>query len=73
VKPGSTPRRLVHQKKTWRDSLPIDVLISAVFVSAVTQPSSEISEGLMNHPVYKENSKAERNFILSILSVSQPE
>ena len=28
VKPASTPWRLVH-KKTWRDSLPIDMLLSA--------------------------------------------
>jgi hypothetical protein len=49
------------------------MLFSAVFVSVVAQPSSEIPEGLTNHSVYKENSKAARNFILSILSVSQPE
>jgi hypothetical protein len=49
------------------------MLLSAVFLSVVAQPSSEIPEELMNHPVYKENSKAARNFILSILSVSQPE
>jgi hypothetical protein len=30
VKPASTPRHLVHtKKKTWRDSLPIDMLLSA--------------------------------------------
>ena len=47
---GSTPRPLV-QKKTWRDSLPIDMLLSAVSVLVVAQSSSEIPEGLMNNPV----------------------
>jgi len=50
VKPTSTPRRLVH-KKIWRDSLPIDMLLSAVSVLVVVQPISEIPEGLMNYPV----------------------
>ena len=50
VEPGSTPRPLV-QKKTWRDSLPIDMLLSAVSVLVVAQSSSEIPEGLMNKPV----------------------
>jgi len=54
VKPASTPRRLVQKKKkkTWRDSLPIDVLLSAVSVLVVVQQSSEILEGLTNYPVY---------------------
>jgi len=51
VEPGSTPRPLV-QKKTWRDSLPIDMLISAVSVFFVAQSSSEIPEGLTNNPVF---------------------
>ena len=51
VEPGSTPRHLV-QKKTWRDSLPIDMLLSAVSVLVVAQSSSEIPEGLMNNPVF---------------------
>jgi hypothetical protein len=51
VKPASTPRRLVH-KKTWRDSLPIDMLLSAVSVLVVEQPSSEFPEGLTNYPVF---------------------
>jgi len=34
-----------------RDSLPIDMLISAVSVLVVAQSSSEIPEGLMNNPV----------------------
>ena len=50
VEPGSTPRPLV-QKKTWRDSLPIDMLLSAVSVLVVAQSSSKIPEGLMNNPV----------------------
>ena len=51
VEPASTPRPLV-QKNTWRDSLPIDVLLSAVSVLVVAQSSSEIPEGLTNNPVY---------------------
>ena len=51
VEPGSTPRLLV-QKKTWKDSLHIDMLISAVSVLVVAQSSSEIPEGLMNNSVY---------------------
>ena len=39
-------------KKTWRDSLPIDMLLSAVSVLVVAQSSSEIPEGLMNNPVH---------------------
>jgi len=52
VEPASTPRPLV-QKKTWRNSLPIDMLLSAVSVLVVAQSSSEIPEGPMNNPVYK--------------------
>ena len=51
VEPGSTPRPLV-QKNTWRDCLPIDILLSAVSVLVVAQSSSEIPEGLMNNPVF---------------------
>jgi hypothetical protein len=50
VKPASTPRRLVH-KKTWRDFLPIDMLLTAASVLAVAQPISEVLEGLINYPV----------------------
>ena len=53
VEPASTPRPLV-QKKTLRDSLPIDMFLSAVSVLAVAQSSSEIPEGLMNNPVQEE-------------------
>ena len=52
VEAGSTPRPLVQKKKTLRDSLPIDMLLSAVSVLVVAQTSSEIPEGLMNNPVY---------------------
>ena len=52
VKPASTPRRLVQKKNTWRDSPPIDMLLSVVSVLVVVQPSSEVPEGLMNYPVY---------------------
>ena len=43
-------------KEIWRDSLPIDMLLSAVFVLVVAQSSSEIPEGLMNNPVLQHNS-----------------
>ena len=52
MEPGSTPRPPL-QKKTWRDSLPIDMLLSAVSVLVVAQSSSEILEGLTNNPVQK--------------------
>ena len=50
VEPGSTPSPLV-QKKSWRYSLSIDMLLSAVSFLVVAQSSSEIPEGLMNNPV----------------------
>jgi len=34
-----------------RDSLPIDMLLSAVYVLVVAQWSSEVPEGLMNNSV----------------------
>ena len=51
VEPASTPRPLV-QKKTLRDSVPIDMFLSAVSVLVVAQSSSEVPEGLTNNPVY---------------------
>ena len=62
VEPASTPRPQVHKtkqqqnktkqkKNPWRDSLSIDMLLSAVSVLVVAQSSSEIPEGLMNNPV----------------------
>jgi len=53
VEPASTPRPLV-QNKTLRDSLPIDMLLSAVSFLVVAQSSSEVPEGLMNNSVYKQ-------------------
>jgi hypothetical protein len=53
--PASTPRRLVH-KKTWKDSLPIDVLLSAVSVQHAW-PSSEFPEGLNELPYMFAQSK----------------
>ena len=50
VEPASTPRPLV-QKKTLRDSLPIDMLFCVVSVLVVAQSSSEFPERLMNNPV----------------------
>jgi len=50
VETESTPRPLVQ--KTWRDSLPIDMLLSVVSVLVVAQSSSEFPEGLMNNPVF---------------------
>jgi len=50
VEPASMPRPLV-QKKTLRDSLPIDMVLSVVSVLVVVQSSSEIPEELMNNPV----------------------
>jgi hypothetical protein len=47
VKPASTPRRLLR-KQTWRDSLPIDMLLSAVSVLVAAMPSSGVPEGLIN-------------------------
>jgi len=38
-------------QKSWRDTLPIDMLLSAVSVLVVAQPSSEFPEGLTNYPV----------------------
>jgi hypothetical protein len=38
-------------QKTWRDSVLIDMLLSAVSVLVSVQPGSEVPEGLMNYPV----------------------
>ena len=60
VKPASTPGRLVHKKKkkTWRDSLLIDKLLSAVSVLVVAQQSSEVPEELTNYPVPQKHTTA---------------
>jgi hypothetical protein len=49
TEPSTTPPP--PKKKTWRDFLPIDVLLSAVSVLVVVQPISEVPEGLINYPV----------------------
>jgi hypothetical protein len=57
VKPASTSRRLLlppPKKKTWKDSLPIDMLLSAVSVVVVARPSSEFLERFLNYCVYAE-------------------
>ena len=59
--PESTPRPLV-QKKTWRDSVPLGIHLSAVSVLVVAQSSSEIPEGLMNKPVF-----VSKMFLVNIL------
>jgi hypothetical protein len=51
MKLASTPRRLLHEK-TLRFPVHIDMLLSAVSVLIVAQPSLEIPEGLMNYFVY---------------------
>ena len=48
VEPTSTPKAPSTKKKTLRDSLAIDMLLSAVSVLVVAQSSSEVPEGLMN-------------------------
>jgi hypothetical protein len=50
VKLASTQWNLV--KKTWRDSAPIGMFFSAVYVLVVVQLSSEVPEGLMNNTVF---------------------
>jgi hypothetical protein len=50
VKRASRLRRLVN-KKTWRDSLTIDIILSAVSVLVFAQASSVFPGGIMNYPV----------------------
>jgi hypothetical protein len=65
AKPATKPRRLV-QKKTWRDSVPIDALLSAVSVLVVAQSSSEFPEGLVNYPViFRKTSNLRNSFIFN--------
>ena len=52
VKLASRQWNLANKKKTWRDSAPIDMFLSAVSVLVVVQLSSEFPEELMNYPVY---------------------
>jgi hypothetical protein len=46
VKSASASWRLVHKKKTWRYSLPIDMLLFAASVLVVAQSNSEFPEGI---------------------------
>jgi hypothetical protein len=50
VKPATTPWRLLPKEK-WTDSLPVQMLLSAVCVLVAPQTISELSEGLMSYPV----------------------
>jgi hypothetical protein len=52
VKPAGTPRCLVH-KKTWIDSLRVDMLHFGVTIPATVPQRSEIPEGLVNYPVFQ--------------------
>ena len=45
--------KALSTKKTLRDSLPIDMLLSAVSVLVVAQSSLEVPEGLTNNPVLR--------------------
>ena len=60
VEPASTRKPLV-QKKTLRDSLPIDMLLSVESVLVVAQSSSKVPEGLMNKPVFGPKKEGGRN------------
>jgi len=64
VEPASTPRPLV-QKKTLRDSLPIDMLLSSLSFLVVAQSSSKVPEGLMNNPVYSKCVFQERLLLIN--------
>ena len=57
---------IADRTETWRVSLPIDMLLSAVSVLVVAQSSSEIPEGLMNNPVLP--ARASRKLLCSVLS-----
>lgn len=50
TKPVSTPWHLLS-KQTWRDFLPICMLLSAVSVLVAVLLSLEVPEGFMNYPV----------------------
>ena len=52
VTKGAHIEQLYGWTKTWRDSLSIDMLLSAVSVLVVAQSIFEILEGFMNNPLY---------------------
>jgi len=60
-------------KKTLRDSLPIDMLLSAVSVLVVAQSSSEVPEGLMNNPVCAVRQHLKRSKQSPCMSLTGPE
>jgi hypothetical protein len=62
VKPASTPRHLVQRKTDLRDSLPIDMVLSAVSVLVVAQPNSEFPEGLMNYLYIEANAHCIKSY-----------
>ena len=68
VEPASTPRPLVP-KKTLRDSLLIDMLLSVVSVLVFAQSSSEVPEGLMNNPVNDDDRTLKPGSIYIITSI----
>jgi hypothetical protein len=45
-------RQCTQALHTWRVSLSVDMLLSAVSVLVIVLQSPEIPEGLMNNPVY---------------------
>jgi len=71
VKPASMPRRLIQKKKTWRNSLPIDMLLSVVSVLVVVQPSSEVPEGLMNYPVLNADESKQRRMLVTRMAMEE--
>jgi hypothetical protein len=52
TKTDTAERSISISIEFWRDSLPIDMLLSAFSVLVVAQLSLEIPEGLMNYPVF---------------------
>jgi hypothetical protein len=48
---AAVPSTYTHTK-SWRDSLPIDIFLSAVSVLVVAQKIFEVPEGLLNCPVF---------------------
>jgi len=70
VEPASTPGPLV-QNKTLRDSVPIDMLLSALSFLVVAQSSSEFPEGLMNNPVFITNLLHKVFIVINVIKLLQ--
>jgi len=49
-----------------RDSVPIDMILSAVYVLVVAQSSSEVPEGLMNNTVFLTLRRIEQETIRNV-------